>query len=226
MGGIVVQKFDHPVMRNLIIAIFRQIGLCCHRCGEGCNQVRVEAVVTSSVLVFLFKVFPPNLSQLYFLSNSMPVKTPLTKNIHCDRKRIFYQELKISVIIALTTTILGKMYIAGLFIIVYCYYCYCYCSHTYYSLLLLFTDLLLFIVIGHTLIILYCYCSQTYYCLLLLFTNGALPFFWGRRTLASSSILPLVGEGVRRKIKIKIIRPVITKGTIIWVFPPSFVSWK
>ena len=144
MGGIVVQKFDHPVMRNLIIAIFRQIGLCCHRCGEGSNQVRVEAVVTSSVLVFLFKVFPPNLSQLYFLSNSMPVKTPLTKNIHCDRKRIFYQELKISVIIALTTTILGKMYIAGLFIIVYCY-----CSHTYYSLLLLFTDLLLFIVIVH-----------------------------------------------------------------------------
>ena len=175
MGGIVVQKFDHPVMRNLIIAIFRQIGLCCHRCGEGCNQVRVEAVVTSSVLVFLFKVFPPNLSQLYFLSNSMPVKTPLTKNIHCDRKRIFYQELKISVIIALTTTILGKMYIAGLFIIVYCYYCYCYCSHTYYSLLLLFTDLLLFIVIVHTLIILYCYCSQTYYCLLLLVTH--LSFF-------------------------------------------------
>ena len=140
MGGIVVQKFDHPVMRNLIIAIFRQIGLCCHRCGEGSNQVRVEAVVTSSVLVFLFKVFPPNLSQLYFLSNSMPVKTPLTKNIHCDRKRIFYQVLKISVVIALTITIVGKINIAGIFIIVYCY---CSVRHA------ILTCLLLFIVIVH-----------------------------------------------------------------------------
>ena len=138
MGGIVVKKFDHPVMRNLII--FRQISLCCHRCGEGSNQVRVEAVVTSSVLVFLFKVFPPNLSQLYFLSNYMPVKTPLTKNIHCDRKRIFYQVLKISVVIALTITIVGKMYIAGIFIIVYCY---CSVRHA------ILTCLLLFIVIVH-----------------------------------------------------------------------------